>query len=81
MTDPNYADLYSYEELFNNAINGGSTVAGILEEVGHMTDREERLENVRLASLVMQGAQVFATLALAKATRGDQPARPKLRGL
>lgn len=81
MTEPNYSQLYTYDELFNNAIAGGATVAQILAECAAMEDREERLENIALADLVIKGAQVFATLALAHSTRADAPARPKLRGL
>lgn len=81
MTEPDYSQLYSYEELFNNAIAGGATVAAILEESGRTADREERLESVAVADLVLKGAQVFATLALAQATREQRPARPGLRAL
>lgn len=76
-----YADLYSYEELFDNAIMAGATVAEILGEAATEEDPEKRAESRDLAHLVLEGGQIFATLALAKATRGDQPARPKLRGL
>lgn len=76
-------ELYTYGELFDNAIAAGATVAEILGEAAEEVDAEKRAESRDLAHLVLEGGLIFATLALAKATRDgfDGPARPKLRGL